>query len=101
MRNIVDREVGSTCYDFTQNTGETETYTVNMTRLMALRGTSLASAVFTKESGDATIASQSTSADTATVGITMAGKSKIKLTATQADGNVRVLCLSLRSEVCR
>ena len=99
MRNIIDREERTRKHSYSQNINEAVQYQVDFDRLMTLRGTSASSAAWEAEDNSLTVSNTALSANKATGTITMtnAGTGLAKITATQADGNTRVVYIAIRS----
>jgi hypothetical protein len=97
-RFIVDRERGNTQYRFYQSVDESIVYEVNMTRLLAQRGTTLASVGFSVYSGNVALGLGQLTGGKARIDTRMDGnKGTIRMLAVQADGNTRVIYISLRA----
>lgn len=99
MRNIIDREQATRVRTYSQNIGESTEYQIDFTRLMASRGTSIASVAWSSAEGDVSISGESLSSDKASADLSMtsAGSGLVKVSATQADGNVRVVYIAIRA----
>lgn len=99
MRVINDREYESEACRFSQSIGGSPRYSVNFSRVMADRSTSVSSVVWSVESGRATITSEALASNVASAILSSPNtdKSLIKIIATQADGGTRVRYIELHT----
>lgn len=99
MRNIIDREQSTRRHNRYQNIAESVPYQVDFDRLMTHRGTSVSSATWDTVSGDLSISGAALASNKATANLSMtsAGKGLAKVTATQADGNTRVVYIGIKA----
>lgn len=98
MRVIHDRERDTREHRYSQNKDEITEYKIDFSRLMTERETSASNVTWEAVNGAATIANNSLSSDIATADITASkqGMAQIKVTATQADGNNRIVWLKIQ-----
>lgn len=96
-RIVADRERGSTRYAFTQSADESIIYGVNFDAVMASRLTTVESAEITVVAGLATIEGAIVVDNLVMADMTIESKyAKVKVDATQTDGNNRIVYLELR-----
>ncbi len=95
-RNIVDRDYHNR-YRYSQYMGEEITYQVDMTRLMADRGVTVTAVTWSSDEVDIPAGQLTGDKARATLCPGLEGIGRVKMVATQSDGNTRIVWIEIRS----